>query len=58
MEGNLYIQKTKLDNKHGGDLVNTLVSGVGDFTEMFQNKLINRNSYFAIKKGVLYHYEN
>ena len=58
MEGTVHMQKTKLDNKHGGDLVNTLVSGVGDFTDIFANKLLTRNSYFAIKKGVLYQYEN
>ena len=58
MEGTIQMQKTKLENRNSSDLVHSLVSGVGDFSDIFANKLFSRQSFFAIKKGVLYQYEN
>jgi len=62
MWGNINMQKTKIENRNGSDLMTGIVTGVGDLTsqvtDVFTNKVLKRQSFFAIKKGVLYMYEN
>ena len=50
MKGFLTMQKTSLDRQKGG--LGSLASG------LTQNiKLLNRKSFFAIKRGIIYQYE-